>query len=119
VPPQNYGQRSYDALKSDCGLEESWYTRLAWIRGGTSSHNLSTDGWSTKIYSHRPLCLTYEYYPDDDILDIFLINPQHINGVIDTTNHIDDDWNISVAHDKQGRLISFEIDDATRVLCEV
>ena len=62
--------------------------------------------------------MTYEYYPDDDILDIFLINPQHINDVIETTSHIDedDDWPILATSDKQGRLISLEIGDATRVL---
>lgn len=62
--------------------------------------------------------MTYEYSPLDDILDIFLINTQHIKDVIDSTEDIDDEdnWSILATKDKQGRLIALQIDEASKVL---
>lgn len=61
--------------------------------------------------------MTYEYYCDSDILDIFFIDPGYIKDAIETTDHIGDDWIILATQDKQDRLISLEIDDASEVLC--
>ena len=61
--------------------------------------------------------LTYEYYPIDDILDIFLVNTQRIKDVIESTEDIDDDdhWSILATKDKHGCLIALQINEASKV----
>ena len=72
-------------------------------------------------FVYRPLCLTYEYYPTEAILDIFLLNSQYITDTIETTEDIDDEdnWSILATKDKCGRLIALAIGDASKVLSYV
>eukprot|EP00026_Physarum_polycephalum_P023019 Phypoly_transcript_27648.p1 GENE.Phypoly_transcript_27648~~Phypoly_transcript_27648.p1 ORF type:complete len:141 (+),score=21.75 Phypoly_transcript_27648:32-424(+) len=94
--------------------------RILYLQINNASKVLGCHLWKTDadIDLLSPLCLTYEYYPMDDILDIFLINTQHIKNVIDSTEEIDDEDNLSIlaTKDKHGLLIALQINEASKVL---